>query len=81
MKKTVITIIAAVLATSLFSSCDRMLEEVNYGNPTTADLMTNESNVALLVGQCYAEVKWLHGILGRCHAHGRRRSLPYPYAR
>ena len=60
MKKIVITIIAAVLATSLFSSCDRMLEEVNYGNPTTADLMTNESNVALLVGQCYAEVKWLH---------------------
>lgn len=60
MKKIVITLLTAVLASSLFSSCDKMLEEVNYGNPTTADLMTNESNVALLVGQCYAEVKWLH---------------------
>ncbi len=60
MKKIFITIIAAVMASALFSSCDKMLEEVNYGNPTTADLMTDESNVALLVGQCYAEVKWLH---------------------
>ncbi len=60
MKKIVITLLTAVLASSLFSSCDKMLEEVNYGNPTTADLMTNEANVALLVGQCYAEVKWLH---------------------
>lgn len=60
MKKIVITLLTAILASSLFSSCDKMLEEVNYGNPTTADLMTNEANVALLVGQCYAEVKWLH---------------------
>ncbi|MBP5488093.1 MAG: RagB/SusD family nutrient uptake outer membrane protein [Bacteroidales bacterium] len=44
----------------LAASCDRMLEEVNYGSPTTKDLMTNEENVALLVGQCYADVKWLH---------------------
>ena len=60
MKKIVITIIAAVMASSLFCSCDRMLEEINYGNPTTADMMTAEANVPLLVGQCYAEVKWLH---------------------
>ena len=60
MKKILITVLTAVVASMLLSSCDRMLEEVNYGNPTTADLMTNESNVALLVGQCYAEVKWLH---------------------
>ena len=60
MKKIVITLLTAVMACSLFNSCDSMLEEVNYGNPTTADLMTDESNVALLVGQCYAEVKWLH---------------------
>lgn len=60
MKKIFIALMAAVLALPLLTSCDRMLEEKNYGNPTTADLMTNESNVALLVGQCYAEVKWLH---------------------
>ena len=60
MKRFVFTIFAAVLAMSLMNSCDKMLEEINYGNPTTADLMTNEANVPLLVGQCYAEVKWLH---------------------
>ena len=57
MKKTII-ILAALMA--LFTSCNKMLEEVNYGNPTTADLMTDESNVPLLVGQCYADIKWLH---------------------
>ena len=51
MKKIIIALMAAVLALPLFTSCDKMLEEKNYGNPTTADLMTNESNVALLVGQ------------------------------
>ena len=60
MKKYFITIILAVLAASFLSSCDKMLEEINYGNPTTADMMTNEANVPLLVGQCYAEIKWLH---------------------
>lgn len=60
MKK-IFIIIASVAATlSVFSSCDKMLEEINYGNPTTKDLMTKEENVALLVGQCYADVKWLH---------------------
>lgn len=51
---------AAALALPFFASCNAMLEEKNYGSPTTADLMTNEENVALLVGQCYADVKWLH---------------------
>lgn len=60
MKKIVIAIIGAALAAVLLSSCDRMLEEINYGNPTTADMMTNDANVPLLVGQCYAEIKWLH---------------------
>ena len=60
MKKIYYIILGTVLGLTLATSCDKMLEEVNYGNPTTADLMTNESNVCLLVGQCYAEVKWLH---------------------
>ena len=60
MKKTLFLIITVTLALTLLNSCDKMLEEINYGNPTTADLMTNEANVPLLVGQCYAEVKWLH---------------------
>ena len=60
MKKIFLFVTSIVLALSLSVSCDRMLEEVNYGNPTTEDLMTDETNVALLVGQCYADVKWLH---------------------
>ena len=60
MKKIFLFVTSIVLALTLSVSCDRMLEEVNYGNPTTEDLMTDETNVALLVGQCYAEVKWLH---------------------
>lgn len=60
MKKTVYTLLIVCAALLGASSCDSMLEEVNYGNPTTADMMTNEDNVPLLVGQCYAEVKWLH---------------------
>ena len=60
MKKIIILIASVVTALSVFSSCNKMLEEVNYGNPTTKDLMTKEENVALLVGQCYADVKWLH---------------------
>lgn len=59
MKKILYISVIFVL-TLCTASCDQMLEEVNYGNPTTADLMTNEANVPLLVGQCYAEVKWLH---------------------
>ena len=60
MKKILIFIASIAVSASMFMSCDKMLEEVNYGNPTTKDLMTNEENVALLVGQCYADVKWLH---------------------
>ena len=53
-------ILYSLLVLPLLFSCTRMLEEKNYGNPTTADLMKKEQNVALLVGQCYADVKWLH---------------------
>lgn len=60
MKKTIILILSAILAVSAFSSCDGMLAEKNYGNPTTEDMMTSEENVVLIVGQAYADVKWLH---------------------
>ena len=60
MKKIILSISAACLLIAAAVSCDSMLDEVNYGNPTTEEMMTNEANVALLVGQAYAEVKWLH---------------------
>lgn len=57
MKKIFYILIAASLA---FTSCDSMLDEVNYGNPTVEDMMTSEENVVKLVGQIYANVKYTH---------------------
>lgn len=48
-----------ILATSI-TSCEGMLDEENFGNPTVEDMMSNEENVVLLVGQAYAEIKWVH---------------------
>ena len=60
MKK-ILTLLAAVaMLAPAVVSCDAMLEEKNYGNPTTKEMMAKEENVALLVGQAYADVKWLH---------------------
>ena len=54
-------IIASIIAVSaLSSSCSGLLDEVNYGNPTVEEMMTNEENVILLVGQIYADLKFTH---------------------
>ncbi len=58
MKKIYILLIAFALP--LFSSCDGMLEEKIYGSPTVEDMMANPENVGLLVGQIYADLKWVH---------------------
>ena len=54
--------ILAVLATasSITTSCADLLEEVNYGNPTVEDMMTNEQNVVLMVGKIYSDLKFTH---------------------
>ena len=59
MKKFIL-IITAVMSLMTFASCDAMLEEVNYGNPTIEEVMSNPENAVLLVGQAYADIKWLH---------------------
>ena len=59
MKK-ILYIIAIALALPVFSSCDGLLEEDNYGNPTIESMMGKEENVILLVGQAYADLKWVH---------------------
>lgn len=58
MKKFIIYFCAFLTAFSAVS-CEGMLEEQNYGNPTIDDMMTPE-NVILTIGQAYADVKWLH---------------------
>ena len=58
MKKIITYFCTAVLSLSAVS-CDGLLEEKNYGNPTIEDMMTPE-NVILTIGQAYADVKWVH---------------------
>ncbi len=59
MKKIFIVSVAAILAFSLHS-CKDMLEEEVFGQPTADEMLSNPGNVAKVVGQAYAEVKWLH---------------------
>ena len=58
MKKILIYFCAALVSMSAVS-CEGMLDEVNYGNPTTEDMITPE-NAILTIGQAYADVKWVH---------------------
>lgn len=59
MKRVFNYILMAVAALAM-TSCDDLLDEQNYGNPTIEDMMSNEENVVLLVGQSYADLKWIH---------------------
>jgi len=59
MKKIVMSALLCAMMAPLFVSC-HMLDEKNYGNPTTDDMLAKEDNIVLLVGQAYADVKWLH---------------------
>ena len=60
MKRLLYIMAAFAAITFSAASCDALLEEVNYGNPTVEDMMSNEENVVLLVGQIYADLKWTH---------------------
>ena len=60
MKKILYILMTVAVAMPLLSSCSDLLEEKNYGNPTVEDMMSNPANVGLLVGQIYADLKWVH---------------------
>ena len=60
MKRYIICLAVSLGLLTALNGCKGMLDEVNYGNPTIEDMMTNEENVTLLVGQAYAELKWVH---------------------
>ncbi len=58
--KNIIYILFFFISVGMLSSCDSWLEEENFGNPTTQDLLKDEANIVLLVGQSYADIKWIH---------------------
>lgn len=60
MNKSNFKLIFSAIILLMITACDSMLEEKNYGNPTVEDMVKQEKNVSLLVGQAYADVKWLH---------------------
>ena len=70
MKKLLYTFVA--LTTLVTTSCSDMLEEVNYGSPTVEDMMTQEENVVLLVGQIYADLNKnrLRDVYSKAHPRG-----------
>lgn len=54
-------IVASILTLGMtVTSCDKMLEEKNYGSPTVDEMMTNEQNIVMMVGQIYADLKYTH---------------------
>ena len=59
MKK-IVNIFLSLCAVFSLSACEGMLEEKNYGNPTVSEMMSNSENVALMVGQAYADMQWIH---------------------
>ena len=60
MNKSNFKLIFSAIILLMITACDSLLEEKNYGNPTVEDMVKQEKNVSLLVGQAYADVKWLH---------------------
>lgn len=60
MKKILIYTIIGSIFLGSFTSCDDLLKEEPYGNPTAEDMLKDEGNFILLVGQIYTEIKWLH---------------------
>ena len=60
MKKQVIWFLTMVLLAGGATSCTDMLEEETYGASTTDEFLNDPENFEMLVGQTYANIKWLH---------------------
>ena len=52
-------LVSAIAMPMLFASCN-LLEEENFGKPTTDAMLQNEQNVVSLVGQAYADLRFMH---------------------
>ena len=60
MKKIFKYALMCAIALPVFSSCEGFLEEENFGKPTTDQMLQNEENVTNLVGQAYADLRFMH---------------------
>lgn len=64
MKKNIKTFVVLALGSLLlapaFTSCKDMLKEENFGQPTVDEMMQNEENIISLIGQAYADLKFVH---------------------
>ena len=61
MKKIFKYALACAIVLPIFSACN-MLEEENFGKPTTDQMLQNEQNVTNLVGQAYADLRFMHDL-------------------
>ena len=52
-------LVSAIAMPMMFASCN-LLEEENFGKPTTDAMLQNEENVVALVGQAYADLRFMH---------------------
>lgn len=59
MKQFIKIAIICIVALPFFCSCD-LLEEENFGRPTTEEMLKNEQNVVNLIGQAYADLRFMH---------------------
>jgi hypothetical protein len=60
MKKIFKYALVCAIALPVFSSCEGLLEEENFGKPTTDQMLQNEQNVTNLIGQSYADLRFMH---------------------
>ena len=60
MKKIFKYALVCAIALPVFSSCEGLLEEENFGKPTTDQMLQNEQNVTNLIGQAYADLRFMH---------------------
>ena len=59
MKKLVTYALICAMTMPLVTAC-HMLDEDNFGKPTTDEMLRKEENVVSLVGQAYADLKFMH---------------------
>lgn len=59
MKNKLYIFILSCIVVLSFASCKDMLEENSYGKPTAGEILSDPENVYSVVGQVYAELKWM----------------------